>query len=790
MAVAVGINLAMLGLIDRALLSPPAYVADPARVFTVLFGQGPGLDEPAFFGTTSVPMFEAIRDGVPGVTAAASHRVNASVGLADRKLPVDAEAVSGGYFAMLGARPLLGRAIGVEDDRAPAGAPVVVLSHALWKRAFGSDADIIGRTVAVSGGEHDVVQVIGVMPAGFSGHSAHRVDLWLPLRAALRKLPGGGQQRSMAVIEVSLRLAPGTTQETAVSHLTTASGVRVTLLPIVGARIAPDQHRIAWWLAAVSMTVLVIGLANAATLLVVRGGRRQREYTIKAALGATRRQLLSQVIVEAAILATASGVAALLLASWFDDIVRRLLMPSLVERTGLNARVAIAAAAGAACTFIVAAVVGAVQLPTAIELTDLRGSRRIWRRGTAQKELLIAQTTLAVLLIAGAGVFARSYHNLMYQDLGIRPAGLLVVGFGAGIMAPDRDDVFTSAVTRVRELPGVTGATVYRSLPHSGVTIPPISVPGRAEPPMLDGQPPWMFEATPDLFALLGITIVRGRPLTAADDRGAPVAVVNETMARTLWPGTDALGKCFRIGFDPASDPSAANGPEMPPASAPCREIVGVARDITGALTGRGRVRLMQYYVPWSSRLTPPGQPPPQAWGLLVRVAPGSDLHTESIRRVVAAGRSDLPFIDVRPYTSLFLSDVTPWRVGTGLFLLFGSLALTIAAAGIYAAFAHAVAERRHEMAVRIAVGASRSRVRLMLLRESLGVAAIGIVCGTIVAALAGSVVRSMFVGTSSTDPLVLGTAGAVTLVVAVLATWLPAVTASRADPNTLLRSE
>ena len=790
-ALAVGTNLAMLGLIDRALLSPPAHVIDPERIFTLGFEFSGRSGERVLAATTSFPAFQSIQGHVPEVTAAAWHYAQTSAIVEDARLPVKATAVTGGYFSMLAVRAELGRTILPDDDRAPDGAAVAVLSHSLWRRAFGADERVVGRRFSLAG---LTVQVVGVMPKGFSGHSADRTDVWLPLRASMHDMPGWDTTRTMAVVEIGVRVPPDRTAEVIASQLSAASGTHVIMASIIGANVGPAPHRIAFWLEAVSLVVLFTGLANGATLFLVRGARRRRESSIRTALGATRGRLVRQVIIESAIVASVATGVALVFGYWFDELVRRLLFPSLIESSGMTGRVAVAAVIGGACTLLVAAGASALQLPARVSASDLVGARHMWRRATAQKELLIGQVTLAVLLITGAGIFGRSYYALASQDLGARLDDVFVVSFEPGLgSVPDQDRLLAAAVDRVRGLPGVAAATLIAALPSLGVAVPPISVPGLGEP-RLDGELPFMIESTPELFEILRIEMVQGRRFRTADERGAPVVIVSETMARAVWPGTSALGKCFRIGDDPAFDPATATGPPVPPLSAPCREVVGIARDWKQPSSGgrTGEKRVMHYYVPFGQgpALPPNMVPLPHAWGLVVRATASVDTLADPIRRAVVDERADLPFLQVRPYAMLRGPQLEDWIIGTKLLLLFGSLALATAAVGIHAAFAHAVAERRHEMAIRLAIGASRRRVLLMIVREAVAVAASGVIYGAVAATLAGRVLQSALLGLSSVTPVVIGAAGALVLMVAIVATWFPAITASRADPNVLLRTE
>ena len=299
---------------------------------------------------------------------------------------------------------------------------------------------------------------------------------------------------------------------------------------------------------------------------------------------------------------------------------------------------------------------------------------------------------------------------------------VLAVSFERGpgaLSAADQDDLLMSAVERLRKLPGVAAATAHEALPFRGVAVPPMSIPGRSGEPMLDGMAPFMISSTPDLLDILGIEMVKGRRFTAADERGAPVVIVSETMARAVSPGANALDKCLRIGTDPDWIP--AMGPPVPPLSAPCRAVVGIARDLKRPTDQRpGERRVMHYYVPFAQIPSGPkhGVPLARAWGVLVLPKSGVDLPADVIRCAVAGERSDLPLLEVRRYVTPEDPETERWLIGTKLLMLFGALALATAAVGIHAAFAHAVANRRHEIAVRLAMGASSRDVRLMVLRE------------------------------------------------------------------------
>src|SRR5262249_25742477 len=240
--------------------------------------------------------------------------------------------VSGTYFEWLGARPQMGRTLLPEDDRGPSGAPVVLLSHAFWETSFAGDRNVIGRRLTFRGIE---CTIVGVIPAGFSGHSAAEVDVWVPIRTAMRATPNWDRERYRNIVTIGVRLAPDQTAAAAVTQIAAVTALRTILRPIRGVEITQTEHTIAYWLAAVWVLVLVSGLANPATLLLVRGARRRRESSVRVALGATHGRLMSENVAESVILAGVSAAAALALSFWLDEAVRHLLLPSLVEASAV-----------------------------------------------------------------------------------------------------------------------------------------------------------------------------------------------------------------------------------------------------------------------------------------------------------------------------------------------------------------------------------------------------------------------------------------------------------------------
>ena len=789
LGMATGLAVAMVGLVDRALLSPPAGVATPHQLYAVAFGLPAEFDRKSRMTTTSYAAFATLRDEVPALEGAASWQTGpAGVVLDGEQIVADTVFVSGNYFDLLGARARIGRVIGAADERMRV--PVAVLGHQFWASAFRRDRAVLGRRISIAGIDYEIA---GVMAPGFSGHSTESVDVWVPIAAAMRATPGWESNPFRNIVSIVARIADGRLPE-AVAQASAALERDVAFEGITGTAIGETQRRVAFWLTAVSMLVLFIGLANAATLLLVRGARRRRETAIRAALGAGRRRLIRHTVLEATLLGVVATGISLLAGNWLDEGVRRLLLPDLIEGGLPGTRAMLTAIGSGILACALASLAGVSTFPRTLEPRDVE-RRAGTARSRPQAALLLVQTAISVLLLAGAGMFARSLVTLMGQEFGMRTDGVLIVQFEQGAeRVPGQDEIFSRALERIRALPGVLGVTAIKALPFGPHIVQPMSVPGRSDPPAVGQQLPFLISATPELFDILGIQIVEGRRLTPADDRGAPVVIVNETMARAVWPGESAVGRCIRVGVDPSFDPYTATGPPMPSESMPCREVVGVARDVRqrSVVPSGNEDRLMQYYVPMSQVPLPPAgiDPGPQIGGLLLRAGVEPSALIPQVRRLVLDGRSDLPYLRVRRYAELLERQVHPWRTGTALLALFGALAVGVAALGLYAAFAHAVGQRRREMAIRIAIGASPRGVLSMILREAVLLTVTGIVAGSVAAVFAGRTLQSLLYGIVPADPIVLGASAAVMLLVVVSATFLPARAAARSDPNMMLRAD
>jgi predicted permease len=389
--------------------------------------------------------------------------------------------------------------------------------------------------------------------------------------------------------------------------------------------------------------------------------------------------------------------------------------------------------------------------------------------------LVVLQATLAAVLLAGAGLFVRSVHRAGALDLGLDLDGVLLVNpiFEPGTDRGRAAAFYERASERLRALPLVEAASPDASPPFLGWMSVPLRVPGRDSVPRPPTGAPTIHVVEPDYFALLRLRVVRGRALDARDVLGAPrVAVVNETMARVLWPGEEPLGKCLLVG----DGPRAPGGP-------PCVEVVGVVENARQAGLVEGA--WMGYYVARAQRVVE-GMPN----GYLVRVRGDAATLAPAVRRALLATEPALRHAHVWPLRDLVDPQARAWRLGAAMFSVFGALALVVSAVGLYGVLAFGVAQRRLELGVRAALGATARRLVDAVLWEALRLVGAGLLFGGAIAAAAGGAVAPLLFEVSPRDPLVLGGVALALLATGAVAAWIPSWRATRVDPASALRAE
>ena len=808
-ALAIGANAAMFGLVTRLMLSPPPAIRDAEHVAKV--GLSFITEDGDSFNTTSTsyPTFRSLHAqtrAFAGVAATSSDTL--TVG---RTPNVDQLAVlgaSGDYFTVLGTAPAFGRFFGPADDEPPSGSSVIVIGYAYWQRTFAGDRAVVGRELVV---DDQVFTIIGVAPRGFNGDGLGAVDAFMPLSALFRKRGNSWVSSPfLNIVSIVVRLhddvAPVAARQMASAALREESSAAgrlrtpvVELSPIIPGRASrgSPQAQIALWLSAVSLIVLLIATANVGTLLSLRSARRRREIAVRIAMGAGHADVARQLLVESVLLAAIGAVVGLPLSRWFSDVVRATLLPNLASTDAFVDRRVLVVTIGAA---VIAGVIAGLAPLSQVGQTNLAAQLRSGGHGASgrlafQNALVSIQVALCTLLLVGAALFVRSLQRVQSQDLGFSTAKLvwITLDFRSHLPGSQRDLAYYDAVQRVRGVAGVGSATVIAGIPFGPHNIPPVNIPGMAKPfgPSSNVQIPIMYGATPEYLKMMDVTLVNGRLLTERDVRGTPqVLLVNETMARTVWPGQSALGKCVRIGFGSGGFPP--NDAASPADGASCREVVGVVRDsrARSLRPERNEDRIMQYYVPFEQLPDTPMPDPSHVMGLMVRVNGDIDVTSARMQRAIHSTSAVPLYAHARHYQDLIDPQLRSWRLGATLFSAFSLLALGIAVVGLFGVVSFVVTQRTQEIGVRLALGGTSQRVARLIVGDALRMVSVGIAVGVLGALAAGPIVASMLFQTSPREPASIVVAGLVLIAATIAAAALPAWRAGRVNPVVALRAE
>jgi len=794
----IGANAAMFGIVDRLLLRGPERVRDADRV-TRLYVTQPSAGGTEFFtgSTVGYVLYANMRDHARAFERVAAYAVtDATLGEGDAAERVRSGAATWDFFPLLGVRPQLGRFFGAEEDRPPAGERVAVLGYGLWRRAFAGDPAAVGRTLTLN---DETYTIVGVAPRGFTGVELGRVDVWVPMSVRSNGITNDWPTSWNAQwLQVVARLKPGVTPEQAGADATAAhrrtyagedkdwTGARLSVAPLRYNRQGKEspEAAVSRWLVGVATVVLLIVCANVANLLLARAVRRQREVAVRLALGVRQGRLVRLLLAETVLLGLAGGAAALAVAHWGGRAVRTLLLPDVDwgSMPTVDGRVLAFTAAAALATGVLVGLVPALQAGRADLTTALRsGAREGGGRGAGLRTgLTVAQSALSVVLLVGAGLFVRSLHNINALDLGIEPARVTTVSPSWPTIRrlpqeartaerARRDAVVDAALERVRLIPGVEQASVAVGTPFNSSFGINLRVEGHDSIPTLAGGGPYVSAVSSGYFATVGTRLLRGRAFTPADRAGSErVAVVNATMARTLWPNAEAIGRCLYLD------------------SLPCSRIVGVVADAR-----RFQLRekaAMQYFVPLGQEsgiggralLVRPRGPSPGAGAAL------APLIRAELRRLDPS----IGFVAVKTLQESVDPQIRPWRLGATMFGVFGALALAVAAIGLYSVIAYGVAQRTRELGVRLALGAQRGSIVRLVVRQAMAATAAGLALGTGGALLGGRYLEPLLFETSARSPAVFAAVAAALLAVGVLASLVPARRATRVDPVTALRAE
>jgi putative ABC transport system permease protein len=774
LAIGIGANTAIFSVVDAVLLRPLPY-PEPDRLVVVrdvYRAAGEESETPA-----SAPNFVAWREHnrVFSDLAAINHRNYTLTGEEGDAEYVRGARVSWSLFPMLGVQPQIGRLFTADEDR-PEAPFMALLSDGLWHRRFGADPGVLGKTLTVN---DTPFVVVGVLPPGFQFPDG--VDIWAPVRLDMANLP------SWHDLDVVARLKPGVSLEQAQADLGRIAerlarelpdsnagwGVKVlSLRQVLEGDVRPALLVL---LGAVAF-VLAIACANVANLELARITERDRELAVRVALGAGQGRIVRQLLVESVLLSLLGGAAGLLLAS---ASLRPLVALSPVEvavfrNVSINGRVLAFTLVVAVLTGLLFGLVPALKTSRP-EIHSLlkegaRGSTGIGGR-RFRSTLVMIETGLALVLLVGAGLMLRSFWHLGEVDPGFDPDGLLTVRVnlpGSSYPEPEqRATFYRKVVERIAVFPGVQGTAVTTTLPLARENITDeFTVEGRPTPPgeiaMTNSR-----MVSPDYFRVLGIPLRAGRLFTMADDASAAgVVIVSESMARRYWPDQDPVGRKVKRG-NLASE-------------RPWLTVVGVVGDVKD--TGLDLDSGPTWYMPFA-------QNPWNGANLVVRTDREPLSLAPAVRQAVQTVDPNQAIYDVATMEQLIAGTIARPRFSAVLLLVFAATALLLAMVGLYAVLSYSVRQRRHEIGVRMALGARPSDVLRMVLRQGLTLAVAGIALGLAAALLLTRLLRAQLFEVSPTDPWTYAALSLGLAAVALAANFLPARKATRVDPVVSLRS-
>ena len=788
LGLALGANATMFGIVDRLLLRPPSHIQRPGEVHRVQVARWfQELRDPA--PSLSYPAFLDIRDRSHDLSqVAAVEFTDLSYGTGAEAREVKAVFASGQYFSLLGVRPAVGRFFGEEEDLLPGGVPVAVLGHAFWSAQFAADPAVLGRTVLLNGRSFEI---IGVAPRGFTGTEIGQADLWVPFTAGAAAAGYGTdypEERGSQFLQVFVRLKDGVSLARANEDIRRAyheghadmqeyeARAVASLAPLIAARspkLTNGEGRVAVWLLGVAVIVLLIACANVANLMLARGVARRSEIAVRQALGVSRGRLFRQLMTESLLLALLGGVTGVLLARVSSSVIRSVILPEVSwGETTLDWRVLGATAIATVVAALLAGLFPLLRTARGDLAGTLHGSTRtsIGHSRRLRMGLLLAQTSLCTVLIIGAGLFVRSMNRVTTLDMGFEPDSLLRVEIDLGVTGmsdPEKVAFLRSAAEQVKELPGVQSTALSIGAPFLTNYATSLRVPGLDTLPRLPGGGPYYFRVSVDFLPTIGGRVMQGRGFTALDDKpgAAPVTVITSRMANALWPNQNPLEKCIII------DDGA------------CSQVVGVIADMNRQ--GIEENPFMLYFVPLGALAA---EEVPQY--LLVRTRGPAETLVEPIRRDLSELRADLPYISITPFRAMIDRQAQAWRMGSAMFMLFAALSLVIAAVGLYGVLSYSVTQRTHELGIRSAIGATPGHLRRMIITGGLLAAAAGVTVGALCAILLSRQVQTLLFQTSATDPLVFAGAAVLVLAIAILASAIPGIRATRIDPLRALRAE
>jgi predicted permease len=784
-ALGVGVNVAIFSLVNAALIRPLSAVREPDQLVELFTGS---TAQP--YVTTAYPDYVDYRDHnqvFSGLFAYTPIQVNLNTDGSSEM--VRGELVTGNYFQVLGVNAAIGRTLTPEDDQTPGGSPVIVINYDLWRNRFGSDPNISGRSISLNGHSFNIV---GVTPKGFVGTNlGFTREFWVPIMMQEQAMPGAKflENRGANWLKVTGRLKPGTTLEQAQSNLTTLANQLaqaypdtnktrvVTLVPSDSAGIPPASRaeflktvRIAMGIVAL---VLLISCANVASLLLSRSITRRKEIAIRLAMGAGRGRLVRQLLTESIMISLIGGTLGLLLALWLSRILLTFSLPYFNPNTfdvGLDWRVFTFALVISIVSGIIFGLAPALQFMKADLVTALKDDQQVRHISKYRLNTLIVafQIALSLVLLIAAGLFVRSLRHAQSINLGFNTEKVTVMPLELrlnGYAATEGNLLYQHMVERLESLPGVESVSMAAIVPLSGSgNQSGILVPGFTPPPGEDSFTIEYEVVGPKYFQTMGIPLLKGRDFTLQDVKDRPpVVIINQAMARNFWPNEDPIGKEF----------SSVRGTKY--------TIVGVAGDIKYRDLWSEPPPL--YYFPFLQRYS-------SRMNLLARTTGDPKDTLNVLAREVSELDKNVPLAKATALKKDIGKLLEPQRTAMIFSTGLGVLAMLLAILGLYGVMSYLVNQRQREIGIRMALGAKKRAVISLIIKRAMVPVVIGITFGVVGALLMNRFLKTLLYEISATDPVTFVVSSLGLIVVALLASYIPAQRATKVDPNATLRSE
>jgi putative ABC transport system permease protein len=787
LALGIGANTAIFSVVNATLLRPLPF-KEPERVVMV-WGFLPKMAQTADQLPSSSGNFVSLREQNHSLENLAAFRSWGwqLTGGGEPELLRGAR-VSSDFFKAVGVNPILGHSFTSEEDM-PNRASIAIISYGLWQRHFGSDQNVIGKTMTLTGQN---VMVVGVMPQGFqfpgganmiSGlQFALQNDVWMPLALT------DEDKRQQGNLNLALigRLKSGVSPDQAQTELRTLQQnlplgkveYTVNVVPLHQQMVGKIRKLLLVLLATVAL-VLLIACANIANLLLARATSREKEIAIRSALGAGRLRLIRQLLTEALVLSLAGGALGFLLAVWGSSMLVSLVPKDVprIHEVSVDGRILIFTLLVSVVTGVVFGMTPALQA-SKLDLNEslkegLRGTTTGLRENRLRSLLVVSEVAMALILLVSAALLTKSFVRLLDVNPGFNPANVLALDIQLPNLPPSRyakDEeqtaFFQQLMERVEALPGVSEASGVVTLPLSGAfESTDLIVPGRES--TAEGQRPEAdyTAVTTDYFRTMQIPLLQGREFTTQDRQGAPgVVIINEALARSQWPNDDPIGKRFTIGFE--KEP---------------REIVGVVGSIKQT-TLDAEVRPAMFM--------PHLQSPTGGMTVLVRTATEPLALAAAVREQVRGLDKDVPVTNIRTMDQVFDASVAQPRFSMLVVALFAVLALVLSSVGIYGVMAYSVSRRAHEIGVRMALGARSGQVLKLVLKEGMTLVVLGIAIGLFGALALTRLLATLLFGVSAKDPITFISVATLLAAVAFIACYIPARRATKVDPLVALRYE